>query len=314
MRLVHLRRTFEQTGVQVEDVPRVGLAAGRPAESRRNLAIGPCLLGQVVVAAERVLALIHEVLTHRAAGVGGDEVERSRLGCGRGDDDRVRHRAVLLEGRRDPCDRRGVLTDGDVDADQVFALLVDDRVEEDRGLAGEPVADDQLTLATPERDHRVDRLDPRLDGAVDPLAGDDSGGDLLEGQGLRGLDRALAVDRHTQWVDHPADELLADRNLEQSPRRAHLVALVQVPELAQDHGANLVLLEVEGQPVCLMWKLQKLARHGVLQPVDLGDAVARGDDSAHVGRHQAGVKVLQASLDDLGDLLGADAHFCSSPS
>src|SRR6266852_18992 len=290
------------------------LSAGRwPAMNCRDLTICPRLLAQVVVAAERVLALIHEVLAHRAPGIRGDEVERGGLGCRGGDDDGVPHRAVLLESRCDACDRRGVLTDGDVDADQVLALLIDDRVEEDRGLACEPVADDQLALAAPERDHRVDGLDPGLDGAVDALTRDDSRGDLLERHRLRGLDRTLAVDRHAQRVDHAADQLLADRNLEQPPSRAHLVALVQVPELTQDYSANLVLLEVEGQPICLSWKLEQLTCHRVLQPVDLGDAVARGDDAAHVGRHQAGVEVLETSLDDLGDLFGADAHFCLAP-
>src|SRR5260221_6769513 len=46
----------------------------------RNLSICPRLLAQVVVATERVLALIHEVLAHRASGIRGDEVERCRLG------------------------------------------------------------------------------------------------------------------------------------------------------------------------------------------------------------------------------------------
>src|SRR5260370_26349887 len=45
----------------------------------------------------------------------------------------------------------------DIDTDEVLALLVDDRVEQDGRLSGEPVADDQLALAAADRDHRVDR-------------------------------------------------------------------------------------------------------------------------------------------------------------
>ena len=40
---------------------------------------------------------------------------------------------------------------GDVYKRQVLALLVDDRVDGDRGLAGLPVADDQLALAAADR-------------------------------------------------------------------------------------------------------------------------------------------------------------------
>src|SRR5712692_58232 len=130
VRLVHLRRALEQPRVEIEDVARVGLAAGRAAKSRRNLAVCPGLLGQVVVTAQRVLALIHEVLAHRAPGVGGDEVERGGFRCCGGDDDRVSHCAVLFQGRSHAGNRPRVLTDGDVDADQVLALLVDDRSEE----------------------------------------------------------------------------------------------------------------------------------------------------------------------------------------
>src|SRR5262249_47286002 len=149
-----------------------------------------------------------------------------------GHDDRVLHRARLLEGRGDARDRGRVLPDRDVDADEVLALLVDDRVEQHGRLAREAVADDQLALAAADGDHRVDRLDARLHRAVDALAGDDARGDALEGQGLGGLDRALAVDGLAERVDHAADELVAHRYLQEAAGRADLVALVQVTELA----------------------------------------------------------------------------------
>ena len=48
--------------------------------------------------------------------------------------------------------------------------LVDDRVDRDRGLAGLPVTDDQLALATADRRHRVDRLDAGLQRLLHRLA------------------------------------------------------------------------------------------------------------------------------------------------
>ena len=41
-------------------------------------------------------------------------------------------------------DARALLTDGDIDADDVARLLIDDRVDRDRGLADGTVADDEL--------------------------------------------------------------------------------------------------------------------------------------------------------------------------
>jgi hypothetical protein len=64
---VHARGALEQARVQVEHVARIRLAARRAAQQQRHLAVRPCLLGQVVVDDERVLAAVAEVLAHRAA-------------------------------------------------------------------------------------------------------------------------------------------------------------------------------------------------------------------------------------------------------
>src|SRR5690606_6588688 len=116
-----------------------------------------------VVDDEGVLAVVTEVLAHRAAGVGRDELKGGGL-RGAGDDDRrVLERAVLAELLDDLGDRRLLLADGDVDALNVLALLVDDRVDRDGGLAGLAVADDELALAAADGDHAVDGLDARLE-------------------------------------------------------------------------------------------------------------------------------------------------------
>ena len=112
------------------------------------------------------------------------------------------------------------LADRDVDADQVLVLVVDDRVDRDRRLAGLAVADDQLALAAADRDHRVDRLEAGLHRLVDRLALDDARGLELGRAGLGRVDLALVVERAPERVDDPAEQLLADRDLEQAGRCA----------------------------------------------------------------------------------------------
>ena len=114
-----LHRPLEQPRVEVEDVARVGLAARRAPQQQRHLPVGGRVLGEVVVDAEGVLALVEEVLAHRAAGVRRHVLDRRGLVGGRGDDDRVLHRAVLLQGLHHLDDGRHPLADRDVDADQV---------------------------------------------------------------------------------------------------------------------------------------------------------------------------------------------------
>src|SRR5207253_10159200 len=59
-------------------------------------------------------------------------------------------------------DRRAFLPDAAINANYVAAFLIDDGVENDGGLAGLAVADDQLALSAADRNHAVDRLDAGL--------------------------------------------------------------------------------------------------------------------------------------------------------
>jgi hypothetical protein len=85
----------------------------------------------------------------------------------------------FFELAHDVGDGRVLLADRDVDALNAGALLVDDRVDRQRGLAGLAVADDQLALAAADRDHRVDRLVAGLHRLVDRLAPDHARGDAF---------------------------------------------------------------------------------------------------------------------------------------
>src|SRR6185312_1340954 len=78
------------------------------------------------------------------------------------DDRRVFERAMLGQAIHDAGDGRLLLTDGDVEAVNALALLVDDRVDRDDGLARLTVADDQLALTAADRNHRVDGHDAGL--------------------------------------------------------------------------------------------------------------------------------------------------------
>src|SRR5207244_2419194 len=107
-------------------------------------------------------------------------------------------------------DGRALLADGDVDAADLLVLvaglpvllLVDDRVDGDRGLAGRTVTDDQLALATADRGHRVDRLDAGRQGLVHRLARHLAGCLELQRATTLVLDVAETVDRGAERVDH----------------------------------------------------------------------------------------------------------------
>ena len=204
--------------------------------------------------------------------------------------------------------RRFLLGDRDVDADDALALLVEDRVDGDGGLARLAVADDQLALAAADRRHGVDRLDPGLHRLVDRLAVGDPGGGRLDQSVELGDDRALVVDRLAQRVDHPADQRLADRDAEELAGRGDRLAFVDVGVFAEDDHADRRLFEVERQTLDAVLELDHLAGHHAREAVDPRDAVADLEHAADLGPRDLGLELLDLTLNNRSDLVGSEFH------
>ena len=94
------------------------------------------------------------------------------------------------------------------------------------------------------------------------------------------VDLALAVERLAERVHHAADQRVADRHLDDATGRLDLVALLERGVVAQDQGADRLLLEVEGHPHDPVAEVEELLRKGAGEAVDLRDAVAHLDDGA----------------------------------
>src|SRR3954452_6022952 len=287
-----LARALEEPRVEVEDVSRERLTARRAAQQQRQLPVRVGLLGEVVVDDECVLAVVEEVLAHCAAGERGHPLDRGGLVRGGGDDDRVVHRARVLQALVHLGHGRGLLADRDVHADDVLPRLVEDRVDSDRRLAGTAVADDELALTAADRDHRVDRLQAGLERLLHGLALDDARRLELERTGLRGVDRALAVDRVAERIDHAAEQRLPDRDARDLAGALHGLALGDLLPLAEERAADVVLLEVEREADDVVLELEHLERDALLEPVDARDAVAELEDGADLGQVRLDVVLL----------------------
>ena len=300
-----LAGALEQPRVEIEDVAGERLAARRPAQKQRELAVRVRVLREVVVDAERVLAVVEEVLAHRAAGERCHPLDRRGLLGGRRHDDRVLHRARVAQALDDLGDRRPLLADRDVDTDDVSPALVQDRVDRDRGLARGAVADDELALATADRRHRVDRLEAGLQRLLHGLPLDDARSLELEWAALGRLDRTEPVERVAERVDDPAEQAGSDRDAHDLAGAAHRLALLHVLPLAEERGADVVLLEVERDAGHAVLELEPLERDAVLEAVDAGDAVPDLEDAADLREVGLDVELLDSILEDRGDLFGA---------
>ena len=298
MLVVHLGGALQQTAMEVEDVAGIGFAARRPPKQQRNLAVGPGVLGEVVVDDQGLLALLHELLSNGAARVGRQVLEGGGLRRVGRHHHRVLHGAVLLQSADHLGHLGSLLANGHVDAEEVLPLLVDDGVHSDGCLAGGAVPQNQLPLATPDGDHGVDGLDARLHGRVDGLAHGDVRGNDLDGAGLVAGDAALAVQGPAKGVDNAAQKAVSNGCLDDAPGRLDLVAFADGVVLAKDHDTNTVRFQVQGDAKDAGGKLHQLVDPAAGEPVNPGDAVPNLHHGPHVHHGHSSVEALELLLDD----------------
>ena len=221
--------------MQIEDVTGIGFTTRRTTQQQRDLAVGPGLLGQIVVDDQRVFAAVTEVFAHGTAGVSGDVLHGGRFRSRGGHDDGVGEGAVLFQLAHHVGNRALLLADGDIDAFDAAALLIDDRVDGQCGFAGLAIADDQLTLTATDRDHGVDRLVAGLHRLGDRLAPDHAGRNLLDGARQLGAERALGINRIAERVDHSAEQFRSDRHFQNAAGGLDRIAFAQVLVVTEHH-------------------------------------------------------------------------------
>lgn len=220
--VVHLGSTLQETGVQIEDITGVSLTSGGTTEQQRHLTVGNSLLRQIVVDDQGVLAVVTEPLTDGGTGERSKVLKRRSLGSSSGDDNGVFHGVVLLKSLDELGNSRSLLTNGNVDAVQLLglvgavipSLLVKHGIQSNGSLSGLTIANDKLTLATANGDHGVDRLKTSLYGLVDGLARQDTRSLQLGTALLLGVEGTLAIDGVTEGINHTAEQLRADGDID----------------------------------------------------------------------------------------------------
>ena len=92
------------------------------------------------------------------------------------------------------------------------------------------------------------------------------------------------------------------------PVRLTGVAFLDLPVVAEQHGADAVFFEVQRDAEHAVRELEHLAGHGALDAVYARDAVAERHDGADFGDVDIDGVAADLVADDLGDLFGFDVH------
>jgi hypothetical protein len=280
--LAHLGSALQKTGVQVEDVTRVGLTSRGTSEQKGHLTVGDGLLGKIVVEDHGVLSAVAEVLTHGAAGVGRKELQRGRVGCGGGNDDGVGHGVGLLEGSHQLGDGGALLADTNIYTNQLLLLglggLVDDSIDGDGSLSGLAITNDKLTLATSDGDEGIDGLQAGGHGLVHGLAGNNSGRLDLRTGAERRVHGTFAIDGLPKTINDTAQKLGANWHIDDGTSALDDVTLQDGTIITENHNTDVGVLKIEGHTANTRGEDNHLSGLDLVKAVHTGNTVTNADD------------------------------------
>ena len=314
---VHLGCSFQKAGVQVEDISGVSLTTWRSSKEERHLSVGDGLLGEIIIDDESVLAVISEVLTNSAAGVRGQELERSRVGGSSGDDAGVVHSLFGLKDSNNVGDGGSLLTDGGVDAVELLLgvilvevlLLIDDGIDGDGSLTSLSITNDELTLSSTNRDEGIDTLEASLHGLVDRLSGDDTRSLKLNTLFLIGLNRAKTINGVTKGVDNTAKHALTNWDIDNGTSSLDNITFLDLSIVTKDDNTNIISLQVKGHTLDTGGELNHLSGLNLHETEYTSDTITNGNNSTKFFEVSLNIKQeITYNLVDSGNLRLEDGN------
>ena len=267
-------------------------------------------------------AIVAEIFAHGAARIGRQELHRRRIGSGGGDNDGILQRALFFQRLHQLSNGGTLLTDGDIDAIQLLrfiitsidGLLVDDGVHDHGGLAGLAVTDDQLALATANRDQGINRLDAGLHRFMHRFARNNARRLHLGAHAHHVGQRTLAVNRIAKAIHNATQQALAHGHVHNVTGTADCVAFLHRKVGAENHDADIVGFKVQRHALHAgSWEIHQLTRHDILQPINAGDAIAYGQHGANFSDIRFGIKASDLLLEDFRNFGRTDFHGQAAP-
>ncbi len=144
----------------------------------------------------------------------------------------------------------------------------------------------------PDRNHRVDGLDSRLNRLAHRLPVNHARRQTLQRIPLIGLNGPLIVHRVSQRIHHPPEHCIAHRHGHNLVRSLDDVAFFDLCVVSQQHDAHLIFFQVQRDSENIVRKRQHLARHAFIQPVNARNSVADRDHRSHFVNRQRLLVVL----------------------
>ena len=299
--------------MEVENVARVGFTSRRTTKQQGDLTISPGLFCQVIIDDEGVFTAVAEVFAHCCTGIRCNVLHSSRFRCGSSNNNGVFQCAVFFEFTNNVSDRGSLLTDSNIDTGQIFAFLVDDRVDSYSSLTCLSVANDQLTLAAADRNHGVNRLQTCLNRLANGLTFNNARSNFFNNVKLSCFDRAFTVNRLTQGVNNAAFQCGSDGNLQNAAGSLNDIAFGNMCVVAQNNGTDGISFKVKSKTVCVIREFKHFALHHVRKTMNTANTVGNGDNRTFSAKVGVQTHTFDSLLQQLANLTRIELHSFSTP-
>ena len=201
-----------------------------------------------------------------------------------------------------------LLSNRHIDTFNASTLLVDDGIDGNRGLARLTVADNQLALATADRNHGVDRFQSSLQRLAHRLAGDNTRSNLFDGRTSGFRDRPLAIDGPTQGIHNTPQEPFTHWHFKDAPGTANRIPLSEMLVSTQNNGAHRVPFQVKGHTIGIPRKLHHFPLHDIGQAMNPHDTIGQTHDRSLAARLYTEIEVFDPGFYEFTDFRWIQLH------
>lgn len=125
---------------------------------------------------------------------------------------------------------------------------------------------------------------------------------------MLGVDRALAVDRVAERVDHAAEQFRADRDVHDGAGPLDGVAFLDVAVGAEDNDTDVIGFEVQRHAANSAREFDHLACLDIVEAVDAGNTVTDGEHLTDFGDFCFLAEIFDLIFENCGNFRGADIH------
>ena len=150
--------------------------------------------------------------------------------------------------------RRRFLTNRHINTNNACAFLVHNRVQSHSSFTCLTVTNNQFTLTTTNRNHRVNSFQTCLHRLVNRLTRNHARCNFFNRCGFSCIDWTFAINRLTQRIDYATYQFTTNWHFQNATSTFHFVAFFDVLVFTQHNRTNRIALQVHRQAKCITRK------------------------------------------------------------